>query len=355
MPTVTILMSVYNGLPYVREAVESVLAQDYTDYEFLILDDASTDESVKCVQSYKDPRIRLLRNARNIGQAESLNRGLREARGRFVARMDQDDVCIPHRLARQVASLESSHDLAVLGSWGYRIDPRGNRTGRCRGQIKDTGALVGQFLLMRCLLLHPSVMFRRDAVLGAGGYNAEFAPSEDYELWTRLAGRGYKVAVQPEVLILYREHERQQSQAKLELQRGNARRAHQAFLDQFSTGPGALKVGALLRMDAELWRQCRSKQDLCEAIEQLETVLENISDRLSLGTTEQVSLRHVVFRWLGPGAAVGKSLARWPSAVFYPVFFSLSPMLIPHVRRWGGRTIDALLRLRYKLQPRLAR
>ena len=109
-------MPVYNGLPYLREAIESVLCQTFTDFEFLIVDDASTDGSTDLIKSYGDSRIRLIRNEHNLGTSGSMNRGIELARSEYIARIDQDDVCLPERLREQLAFIESRPDLAIVCS-----------------------------------------------------------------------------------------------------------------------------------------------------------------------------------------------------------------------------------------------
>ena len=117
-PRVTVLLAVHNGEPYVRDAVESVLDQTHRDFEFVIVDDASTDGTVVTIESFDDARIRLFRNERNLGQVPSLNRGLREARGAIVARIDADDVSRPTRLERQLAVLDADPRIVGLCQGG---------------------------------------------------------------------------------------------------------------------------------------------------------------------------------------------------------------------------------------------
>ena len=107
-------MPVYNGLPYLPHAIESVLDQTFTDFEFLIINDASTDDSFACIRSYKDPRIRLVCNETNLGQTRTLNKGLELAQGPFIARLDQDDIAYPKRLAKQVAYLDANPEVALV-------------------------------------------------------------------------------------------------------------------------------------------------------------------------------------------------------------------------------------------------
>src|SRR4030067_3608444 len=129
-PMVTVLMTVYNGLPFVREAIDSILGQTFEDFEFLIIDDASTDASAECVRSYRDPRIRLESNNCNMRQVGSLNRGLGLARGRYGAGMDQDDIRLPTRLEKQVAFLEQRLGIDVIGTWANKIDTHRRKNGR---------------------------------------------------------------------------------------------------------------------------------------------------------------------------------------------------------------------------------
>jgi glycosyltransferase involved in cell wall biosynthesis len=338
-------MTVYKGLPYLREAIDSVLSQSYADFEFLIVNDASPDNSSGCIESYKDSRIRLLQNERNLGQAGSLNRGLSEARGGYVARLDQDDVCLPYRLEKQVAYLESRPEIAVVGSWAERIDSRSRRIGWLRERSETNGEYLANLLLSRCPLHHPSVMFRRDVVRSVGGYDCAYAPAEDYELWLRLAVRGYKAAIIHDPLVMLRAHGQRQSATKESIQRANNNRAHQAMIDLFCRPQEAAAVGSLLRSDWEFWVQCNSIQRICAALDALDQMVGEIAKRLSLGSEDSLALRHVLYRWVGPGASLRKTLQHFPSFLFYPVFVALCPLLIPNARLVGARVIDRAQRV----------
>lgn len=201
-PRVTVLTAVHNGEAYLAEAIESVLAQTCPDFELLLVDDGSTDRSREIARSYADPRIRILENERNVGLARSLNRGLAEARGALVARLDADDVCEPERLARQVAFLDAHPDVALLGSGYTEIDAQG-RPGRVL-RLPTAHADLCWALLFYCPFVHSAAMIRKDAVLGAvGPYDETLSYSMDYELWRRIARR-LRVANLPEPLVRYR-------------------------------------------------------------------------------------------------------------------------------------------------------
>ncbi len=217
-PAVTVLMSVYNGERYLRRSVDSVLAQTYTDFEFLILDDGSTDGSLAILREYAaaDPRVRLVSRP-NKGLTKTLNEGLHLARGRYVARMDGDDVCLPRRLAVQVEYLDRHPDVVLVGGQVELIDPDGLLI--C---LKDKMWLdhadIDQALMTRGWpLVHPAVTMRRDALLAVNGFDETYVTNQDHDLFLRLAEYG-RVANLPDVLLQYRQHFESVSLAKADRQ-----------------------------------------------------------------------------------------------------------------------------------------
>ncbi|HYO77547.1 MAG TPA: glycosyltransferase [Thermoanaerobaculia bacterium] len=199
----TVLMAVFNGGAYLREAIDSILAQTFTDYEFLIVDDGSTDDTPSVLRSYRDARIRVLTNERNLGLTASLNRGLRDARGEWIARQDADDRSHPERLQRQLAFVAAHDRLVVAGTQARIIDARGRAAGISRKPRTPTG--IAWCSVFHNPLLHSSVIFRRDAILEAGGYDEAYPFNQDFELWSRLMER-HAIANLDEVLIDYRAH-----------------------------------------------------------------------------------------------------------------------------------------------------
>ena len=129
-PIVTVLMSVYNGERYLNEAIDSILAQTFTDFEFLIIDDASTDSTPKILHSYDDPRIRIVTNEENLGLTKSLNKGLALAQGEYIARMDADDISLPERLMMQLNFLIDNKTVPLVGSGAIMIDEDGKSIGK---------------------------------------------------------------------------------------------------------------------------------------------------------------------------------------------------------------------------------
>lgn len=212
-PALSVAMSAFNAERFLGEAIESVLAQTFTDFEFLILDDGSRDSTRAIIEHHaaRDSRIRpIIRE--NRGLIASLNQLLGEARAPLVARMDADDVCLPQRFARQMEFLASHPDHGVLGTWCEDIDANGRPwpVATAYRQPVDHEGFLQAVPLDRPLLCHPSVIFRRDLVLAVGGYHAAFRHCEDLDLWLRLAS-ATRIASLPEQLIKYRHYDEQVS------------------------------------------------------------------------------------------------------------------------------------------------
>jgi glycosyltransferase involved in cell wall biosynthesis len=200
-PLVTVLLPVYNGAETIEDAVTSVLRQTMPDFELLIVDDGSTDDTHRLLMGIDDPRLRVITHDRNLGIVASLNEGLEAARAPLVARLDADDRCVPDRLALQCQRLLASPEIGVLAGGRRKIDPRGKPLGD--GFPPTTHAAIALRLLFGNCLAHPTVMFRRELVMAAGGYRQAAYPAEDYDLWLRLARQTLLEAV-PQLLIEYR-------------------------------------------------------------------------------------------------------------------------------------------------------
>jgi glycosyltransferase involved in cell wall biosynthesis len=203
-PRVTVLMSVHNGGRWLRPAIDSVLAQTRRDFEFLLLDDASTDDSAAQIEAVRDPRIRLVRLPENIGLTRTLNVGLREARGEFVARQDSDDLSAPERLAKQIAFLDEHREVAVVGSQGRLIDAAGRSRGNRDLPLSAAG--VRWLSLLDNPVIHTAATFRAQVIREElGGYDESFPCCQDYDLWTRAMTR-HDVCNLRERLVEVREH-----------------------------------------------------------------------------------------------------------------------------------------------------
>lgn len=200
-PKISVIMSVYNGEKYLREAIDSILNQTFPDFEFLIVNDASTDSSLKIIQSYDDKRIRLIENDKNIGLTKSLNKAIKQSQGEYIARQDADDISLLNRFEEQLRYLEQHPEVALLGTSVYQIDERGRTLGRIIVPAKP-----GRSLFKENQFNHGSTIFKREAVDRLGGYNELLRYSQDYELWLRMA-KYYEVSNLTQALYKLRFHE----------------------------------------------------------------------------------------------------------------------------------------------------
>jgi glycosyltransferase involved in cell wall biosynthesis len=214
-PLVSVVIPVYNGAADVRSAIESILKQTFQDFEMIVINDGSKDNSAEVIESIPDKRIRVFHQD-NIGLAATLNRGISKARGRYIARLDQDDISLPARLERQVEFIEAHPDCALLGT--RAIIWEGDRqTDRVHDHPADDASLKFE-LLFNNPFVHASVMMRKSVLEELGGYavDPDRQPPEDYELWSRIS-RKYKVANIPERLTIYREVPKSMSRTQANL------------------------------------------------------------------------------------------------------------------------------------------
>ena len=202
-PKVSVIIPVYNRGKYVGEAISSILVQSFTDFELLLIDDGSTDDSVEIMRSYGDPRVRLVCNERNLGIPKTRNKGTQLARGDYIAILDSDDTSLPDRLAKQVAFLDRYKDYVLVGSWAALMDEEGQSLKKGKRRCVSSGEVKSQ-LLFRCCLPHSSVM-ARTAILQAYGYREQYVLCSDFDLFVRLA-KTHKLGRLPEPLVRQRVH-----------------------------------------------------------------------------------------------------------------------------------------------------
>jgi hypothetical protein len=290
-PKVTVLLAVHNGEPFIRRCVDSVLSQTFEDFEFLIVDDASSDATAAILESYDDRRIRVVRNAENLGQAPSLNRGLSEARGGYVARIDADDWCRSERLARQVAVLDADHEVGLVGTWMDLVDDRGRPVTRLRPTISTYVEFVFHTLIMRVLISHPSAMYRREPVVGLGGYDESTAPAEDKDLWRRLLLERWRARIVAEPLVVYCLHDSQLSQTHAAYQRQVDGRSQERFLTALASDVPVRALRLLLSHHPELWSEPRAPTG-----SELTRLLQGVAEGLRLDVSERSQLRELVAR-----------------------------------------------------------
>ncbi|WP_202703967.1 MULTISPECIES: glycosyltransferase [Flavobacterium] len=215
-PKISVLMPVYNCELYIEEAIDSILNQTFSDFEFIIIDDASLDSTVSIIKNYNDPRIQLIVKPQNSGLTNSLNFGLSIAKGEYIARMDGDDISLPERFVKQVAFLDKNPETVLIGTY-FKIIGKDKIV-----VVPEDHDDIKLAMLKDCCIGHPTVMMRKSYLdRFALIYDTQKEPAEDYDLWTRLLAVG-KLYNLPEVLLNYRVHNSQVSHKRNEQQANTA-------------------------------------------------------------------------------------------------------------------------------------
>lgn len=224
-PHISVLMPVYNCELYVEVAIQSILNQTFKNFELIIIDDASKDKTAAIVRSFVDPRIVFIDKSVNTGYTASLNCGLEKAKGKYIARMDGDDISVPERLERQFQFLEANPDFVLCGTWVQIISTK--QIIKHPSEHED----IKSALLTYCPIAHPSVLFRTSFFRNHKlKYDLDMEPAEDYDLWTKLVMMG-KMANIPSVLLYYRIHNSQVSNVEMIKQNKNAELCRIRMLD----------------------------------------------------------------------------------------------------------------------------
>ena len=227
-PIISVIMPVFNTEKYINECIDSVLAQTYSDFEFIIIDDCSSDRTLEIIKGYSDNRIKLIQNTENLGLTKNLNRAIDIANGEFIARMDADDICMPTRFEKQLAAFKSNTQLGICGTW---FENFGDLSGITRYAISHDEIAFG--LLYQSQFCHPTVMFRK-SVLDNNElrYNETFTTAQDYELWSRIILKTQAFNI-PEVLLKYRFHSQSISSTKKEQQLENRNKIITSYFSRF--------------------------------------------------------------------------------------------------------------------------
>lgn len=218
MPKVSVVMSVYNSETYLDEAIESILRQTFGDFEFIIVDDGSTDASVSIVERYSqtDSRIRFFKLGENRGLSVALNHGIEQVHGDYIARMDSDDISFPSRFERQIHYLEHHPNVGVLGGQMQVIDV--DKKPLFVFEVPQVHGLIVWNLFFGRTFAHPTVMMRRGLLEKVGGYDANVPVAQDIDLWSRMIGEAQFANLSDE-LMLYRTHHQATSIQKTEQQK----------------------------------------------------------------------------------------------------------------------------------------
>jgi glycosyltransferase involved in cell wall biosynthesis len=246
-PLVSVVMSVFNGERFLAEAVESILSQSFSDFEFIAINDGSTDNSGTILDSYqkKDSRLRVF-HQENRGLVDSLNRGCGLTQGRYIARMDADDISLRDRLSWQVSFMEKHPEVSVVGGAVQFISASGRTLEISRQPIGDQE--IKSALCAGNVIWHPTVLIRRDTFIATGGYRSSFLDAEEYDLWLRIAERS-QLANLEQVVLAYRIHPHQISQCKIKQQALSALAARAAAASRKNGNPDPFTSPAQITPD----------------------------------------------------------------------------------------------------------
>ncbi len=229
-PLVSVVMSVYNGEKYLREAMDSILNQTYKNLEFIIIDDGSTDDTLKIIKTYKDPRIILI-TRENKGLVASLNEGIKKAKGSYIARQDADDISEVDRINRQVEYMKQRPNVGLVGSSIRIINERGDSRGV--HYVYSESLDVKRELMIRSPFAHGSIMLNKNKLNRHDIYNSEYWPAEDYAVWSSLISDGVCAGNIHEALYRYRDNTEGISSSNPELQKNKSNIIRQSNLGNF--------------------------------------------------------------------------------------------------------------------------
>jgi len=249
-PEVSVIMSVFNGMPYLELAAKSIAVQTYKDFDFIIVDDASTDSSWEYLTALArdDGRVHLLQNSVNRGYSRSLNAAIANCQSEFVARQDADDISLPERLERQLEFLKLHPEVGLVGTLAEFVDEHGHPLEVLQyAQLTENEDIQRQLPDSNCIR-HGATMVRRQLLLDVGPFDPELEPAEDYDLWLRIAEVA-EIANLPERLYLYREHEQSTSTGRRHVQVHNKAVSLERALNRRFPGLAPPELMALVGRD----------------------------------------------------------------------------------------------------------
>ena len=234
---ISVIMSVYNGEEYLAEAIDSVLGQSFKDFELIVINDCSTDKTGELLSKYEalDARVKVHTNEVNLRLPSSLNKAISLAEGKYIARMDADDICLPDRFEKQFAFMEEHPDVALSSCRFMTLKNGVVSSGGCGGRTDNES--IKAMLLVTNPILHPGIIAKAE-VIRELGYDKSFTCTEDMEIWSRFVMAGHKIELQPEYLMIYRLHDKQITETTRERQRGEVKtlqkRYYGALLEEMS-------------------------------------------------------------------------------------------------------------------------
>ncbi len=211
-PLISVILPNFNGMPYLKLAVDSIISQTYTNFEFIIIDDGSNDNSLEYLNRLKEKRIKLINNKTNLGIAKTLNKAIELSRGKYIVRMDSDDIAYPNRLEIQLQFILSNQEISLCGTWAGKINKKGQRVGVIKYPISHK--IIKKVLPYYNPVIHPSWMVKKEVYEKLHGYKNGYNGAEDYEFLLR-AKNQFRIANVPKILLKYRTSSQSQSRVRI--------------------------------------------------------------------------------------------------------------------------------------------
>ena len=314
----SILLPVYNAASFLSEAIESIINQSFKDFEFIILNDGSNDASKDIIFSFNDARIKYVENETNLGLIKTLNKGIDLCNGKYIFRMDADDICEPQRIEKQILFMEKYPDVGVCGTWAQIINNKGDIAGKIINQT--TPPFLSVSLLFTVPLVHPAVCFRA-SVLKKHLYH-EVLIAEDFDLWNRL-DKETKMANIPEFLFRYRWHDTNISKEKQHIQDENKEMLIRRGLSELALDPDD-ETMRIHRLSFSLYSLGKGTQtEICSS--DLKKSGQWFSKLLSANKSHKKYSQQALRAFLWGRWFVLCKTAKKTHKAFFPPFFSLSP------------------------------
>lgn len=340
-PKITVLMSVFNGAPFVAQAMDGILSQTFDDFEFLIIEDASTDKTADILADYaeKDDRILVLYNKTNLGLTRSLNRGLKQARGIYIARQDADDISHKERLQRQVQLLDQQSEVGLVGSACLLINASNENQGVAKTPCSHEEIFWNSLFLNP--LFHGSVLFRKEMDGRKIFYDEEIPFSQDYALWVQLLNKS-RAKNLPEPLISLRKHQNRTSVTRIDRQRELSLQISIQHIENFMPGTGLnLKEMKRLRFCFQFISQEFYATDL-DYYALLLKLFQKFEQNKDFQKSVLNSIRKSVVYHILDAVPANKWPEAWRHGLFRKVVRYRPFVMVPYVldrlkRRWGVR------------------
>jgi len=350
-PKVTVLTTVYNGLPYLKEAIDSTLDQTYGNFKYLIIDDASPDpEVVKFIEKYDDPRIQLEVNEKNLGVSDTFNKAMTMIDTPYVVRVDQDDVNLPTRIEDQINFLDENQDLSIVCSWEHTIDENGKKGHDWKNKIENYGDFLAPIFLTLSPIWHPSIAFRKDALVDIGGFKREYTRAEDFDVTARLALWRHSAAIIPKFHLLQRQHSKSQSKEFAKEQLKVCYQVQEELIQHFLDEKKALEIASFFRIEGPR-NDKFSKPILLNLNKILNELFIQVKDKQKMTDEEMESFKSVIYKRIGLGLKYSNYYSLLPSVLFTSLFYILSPLYFNKLYKVFSYLYNRFNLVRLRIRP----